>query len=93
MVEVSAPPALYDLPAVVIAVHTHRIVRATLDHQAAAAALRVAIEEAREAGIPPRVMRRALARRSAGHRALDAEADALLEVADSVAFGRIEPGA
>lgn len=92
MVEVSAPPALYDLPAVVIAVHTHRIVRATLDHHAAAADLRTAIEDARKAGIPPRIVRRALARRSARHRELDAAADALLEVADSVAFGEVERG-
>lgn len=76
--------------ALAVAVHTHRIVRAKLDEQAARRAVQQAIADAADAGISPRVLRRAVRRLDPRERQLDEDADALLEVAGSVAFGRCE---
>lgn len=48
------------LPDIVVAVHTHLIIRADLDQAAASAAVREAMDDAVKAGVPRRVLARAV---------------------------------
>ncbi len=74
-------------PETLIAIHTHRIVRAKLEEQAARTEARQAMAAARALGICPRVIKRALRKLDPREKALDVKADALLDILHRVPIG------
>lgn len=85
-------PAGPDLT--LIAIHTHLILSAARDVKRASDRVRKAYDKAARAGIPERVLRRAVQMMEPGQRQLDEEAAALVRQAEAgAAEARTKPGA
>lgn len=85
-----APIPLSDLT---IAVHTHWVVKAKIAEAAAKAEVRDAMDSARKAGIPPRVISRALRLMDRREQALDDQAAQIIRAVEAVPIADVVVGA